>query len=277
MKQQYLLLCLLLIVTGCVTRTAPIIKIALLAPFEGLYRDIGYQALYAARLALAESATQNVHLLAIDDGGSIATARDRAQAIQRDPAIALTLALGSFATAPDVQNEFTNTPLLIVGNWQTSPATDTAYHLTSPAITPRLTLPDTVELIDPLRQSDTETDTPLIGDELLALESLALLLNTTDNTAMSDIRVLSAGQLPDADFRTRYQAADSFAPEPGLLAPLTYDATRLALQSISGNTPLNTIRYEGYHGVITFDSDGFWQNAPVYEYVYQGDTLVPAP
>ena len=51
-----LLLLLIPLVTACaIQRTSTPYKIALLAPFEGRYRDVGYDALYAARLALSEA------------------------------------------------------------------------------------------------------------------------------------------------------------------------------------------------------------------------------
>jgi hypothetical protein len=269
---------LLILLSGCIAQTQPVVKIALLAPFEGRYRDIGYQALYAARLALAESNTPHVHLLAIDDGGSIATAKDRAQAIQNDPTTAITLALGPFATAPDVQQEFTNTPLVIVGHWKTQPVTENAYQLTTPAITPHLTLPDNTDIITAAQTATDTGITTFIGDEMLSLESFALLLEAISPEENADIRIFSTALLPDEDFSARYQAVDNFAPEPGLLAPLTYDAARLAVQSITENTPLNAIQYKGYHGTIAFDDAGFWQTPIIYAYIYNDTaTLLPLP
>jgi len=40
--------------TACSASTQPVVKIGLVAPFEGRYRPIGYEAIYAARLAIRE-------------------------------------------------------------------------------------------------------------------------------------------------------------------------------------------------------------------------------
>jgi branched-chain amino acid transport system substrate-binding protein len=54
--------------------TQPLIKIGLVAPFEGRYRPLGYEALYAAKLAVRERnaaggvAGHMVELVALDDG-----------------------------------------------------------------------------------------------------------------------------------------------------------------------------------------------------------------
>ena len=44
---------LLLFLSACAASTQPVVKIGLVAPFEGRYRQIGYEAIYAARLAQA--------------------------------------------------------------------------------------------------------------------------------------------------------------------------------------------------------------------------------
>lgn len=77
-------------------------KVALIAPFEGEYRAIGYDALYAGRLALAESQLLNVDLLAIDEGGQASTSRERVLALARDPHIVAVLWLGQFPFPSEV-------------------------------------------------------------------------------------------------------------------------------------------------------------------------------
>jgi hypothetical protein len=49
-----LLLCCFLVACTVPGYVKPTIKIGLSAPFEGLYRDVGYEALYAVRLAVRE-------------------------------------------------------------------------------------------------------------------------------------------------------------------------------------------------------------------------------
>lgn len=74
--KSVLLLILALALSACRTpgSTRPIVKIGLIAPFEGLYRSIGYEVLYAAQLAVQEWNTSEatggwgVSLVAVDDG-----------------------------------------------------------------------------------------------------------------------------------------------------------------------------------------------------------------
>ncbi len=81
-----------LALVGC-TVTKPIIKIGLVAPFEGLYRDVGYDALYAVKLALGEWNEAGgvegymVELVALDDSGDPAQAPGRASELILDPLV----------------------------------------------------------------------------------------------------------------------------------------------------------------------------------------------
>ncbi|MEM7335421.1 MAG: ABC transporter substrate-binding protein [Chloroflexota bacterium] len=71
----------------------PVVKIALVAPFEGSHRAVGYDVIYSARLAVRELNEQGgiggnrVALVAWDDGGNVELARETAVSIINDPAI----------------------------------------------------------------------------------------------------------------------------------------------------------------------------------------------
>jgi hypothetical protein len=261
-------LLLLVLLSGCtVSRQAPVVKIALLAPFEGRYREIGYDALYAARLAIAESGYNHIDLLAIDDGGNIDSAIDRAHAIQRDQQIALTLVLGVQASDSQVQAAFGQHPLLIVGHWNTQSAGENVVMLASREIAPRLSQPQPTTIT-----ALTEQMFPVIGSELFALKQMPMLY-----ADLSGITILSSASLPDADFMQRYLASDSFVPQPGLLSTLTYAATNLAIESIINEIPLRETQYAGINGTIAFDTDGYWSDAPLYAYIYENGELVIKP
>jgi branched-chain amino acid transport system substrate-binding protein len=70
--------------------TRPVVKIALVAPFEGQYRYVGYDAIYAARLALRDAnaaggvAGYSVELVAFDDRGTVDGARTAARNLSMD-------------------------------------------------------------------------------------------------------------------------------------------------------------------------------------------------
>ncbi|MDZ4763916.1 MAG: hypothetical protein SGI73_05135 [Chloroflexota bacterium] len=103
---------LVLFVSGCaISPTPPRYQIALLAPFEGRDREIGYEALYAARLALADS-TSHFDLLPIDDGGTPSSATERARGIARAPSILAVIVLGTNMTTPDVYSALVDLPVL---------------------------------------------------------------------------------------------------------------------------------------------------------------------
>jgi ABC-type branched-subunit amino acid transport system substrate-binding protein len=70
--------------------TRPVVKIGLVGPFEGPYRYVGYDAIYAARLALREANAAGgvggytVQLVAYDDQGTVAGARTAARNLALD-------------------------------------------------------------------------------------------------------------------------------------------------------------------------------------------------
>ena len=87
-------LCLLSLM-GCALpgTTRPVVKIGLVAPFEGWYRPRGYDALWAVRLAIQEAnrkggvAGYQVELVALDDHLDPHWAAQRARELVADPAV----------------------------------------------------------------------------------------------------------------------------------------------------------------------------------------------
>jgi ABC-type branched-subunit amino acid transport system substrate-binding protein len=69
----------------------PTVKIGLVAPFEGLHRPLGYEALFGVKLALQERNEagglhgHRVELVALNDFDDPAEARRQAQALEADP------------------------------------------------------------------------------------------------------------------------------------------------------------------------------------------------
>ncbi len=83
---------LTLIGTGCQS-VAPVVKVGFVAPFEGRHRDVGYDGLYSARLAVREindaggiNGTR-VALVALDDGGNPEFAEAAARSLVIDPGV----------------------------------------------------------------------------------------------------------------------------------------------------------------------------------------------
>jgi hypothetical protein len=78
----------LFFLAACVS-TRPVVKIGLVAPFEGLYRQIGYEALAAMRVAIEESETNSFEVmpLAVDSGTDPAQVRRTVQKLLVDPSV----------------------------------------------------------------------------------------------------------------------------------------------------------------------------------------------
>ena len=87
-----LLLCLVILLAGCQS-IAPVVKVALVGPFEGQQRAVGYDVIYSARLAVREVnraggiGGYRVALVALDDGGDPELARQVAESLVIDPAV----------------------------------------------------------------------------------------------------------------------------------------------------------------------------------------------
>jgi branched-chain amino acid transport system substrate-binding protein len=101
------------------TEARPAVKIGLIAPFEGLYRRSGYEALAAMRAAIAETPSGPVGVLplALDDGGDPAQAQRALEKLlaSRDvgaivgplsPALAAAVGEHQTATAPPILAPF---------------------------------------------------------------------------------------------------------------------------------------------------------------------------
>jgi len=90
------LMALLSIITGC-RSVAPVVKVGLVAPFEGRYRDVGYDVIYSARLAVREIneaggiGGTHIALVALDDTGNLEFAEATANSLVIDPTVVATV------------------------------------------------------------------------------------------------------------------------------------------------------------------------------------------
>lgn len=224
-------------------------RIALLAPFEGRYRDIGYDALYAARLALQDAGISNIELLPTDDGGTPRSAVDRALALENDPQVYATLAIGYAAADGDTQIALADIPVLIVGDWGAQPLGQNVLILGLGSVG----LPDDSFFFSSVRE-------------------------TRDDRGEGDFN--SSALMPDEVFSQRYAESDPFAPPPTPLATLTYDAARILVQAVATGTDrattadvVSNIDYEGINGRIRFIAHT-WINPSNRLYRVQNGTLM---
>ncbi len=246
LRQQLIIASLfLLFLPACgVSQSPNTHKIALLAPFEGKYRGIGYNALFAMRLAITDSGMHDVQLLAVDDGGNSVSALQRIKALNRDPAVVAVFALGESSTHPAVQKA-NDKALILIGNWGNDQADD-----------------------DSLYAADANQLRDKSEDDLLIVEYLSNLAGTG-----SEAVLLSSGSLASASFSERFLNGDLYVPEPNLLATLTYDLTRLLLLTLEDGTQIDGTSYKGINGDLQF-VDGFLQDAPLHGYRLENNALV---
>ncbi len=140
--------CLLItILAGCAS-VQPVVKIGLVAPFEGAERAVGYDAIYAARLAVREINEAGgingyrVALVALDDGGDEQLAAETAVSLTIDPAVVAVIGHGLVATTAVAQPIYTaaGLPFLPLGTPPFAPSEpaalpadfQTAYNAVTP-------------------------------------------------------------------------------------------------------------------------------------------------
>ncbi|WP_420631833.1 ABC transporter substrate-binding protein [Candidatus Leptofilum sp.] len=112
-----------LLFTGCAS-VQPVVKIGLVAPFEGAQRELGYDAIYAARLAVQEIneaggiGGYRVALVALDDRGDEQLAQETAASLAIDPAVVAVIGHGLGETTAVAQPIYAeaNLPLLPLGS-----------------------------------------------------------------------------------------------------------------------------------------------------------------
>lgn len=265
------LVAVLVLLAGCAPHPFDVTgRVALLGPFEGRYQEVGYNALYAARLAAQDAGLTQVELLVVDDGGTVAGAVERANALARDPLVKAVLLTGYAATSTETQTALGDIPALIIGDWSAFPETDTMFKLANTVVEAAHTVPKT-DVVEAALLTGI-----VFGGEVFALAQFPRL-----NSHLENITIFSSASLPDTAFAERYRNSGLFVPEPGLLATLTYDATRIALDAASrenraaARDAIADIHYTGLNGTIRFENQ-FWVDAPLHIYRYNADgQLIP--
>jgi hypothetical protein len=258
---------LILLTAGCAAPAPQVKRIVLLAPFESTYREVGYDALYPVKLALAEEALPDVQLLSVDDGGTVHKAVLRAQALATDPNVTLALVAGPIAADKTVLDALNDIPVVVIGEWDVTPEQG-IFVLASGAIATEVTSRES-DIYDAAAISDAT------GGEIFGLKSFAALSQDLRN-----ITVVTSAIPPSPEFRERLLASDLYVPEPGLLSTLAYDAGTLAARVVSQSATrtdvqaaLGEFTFEGINGDIRFDADGYWADAPIHRYLYSGGVL----
>lgn len=240
------LLAMLALCVGCATRPPRVYRIALVAPFEGRSRDVGYEAFPALRLAVrhgfAAHADAAVHIefVAYNDDGDPRTAARVARNVTLDPQV-----------------------VAVIGHLQLD-ATLAALHTYTEAGVPVIAaeIPSALLPEDPLVFR--------IGPGPQAMRIVACV--DCPIAAAPDPRTNEAAAAALIDFTSL-----SLGPEPTARSVAAYDAAALAIAAAhAAATPdgvveraavaqeLRRIRYEGLTGAIAFDRNNRWPDAPAW-------------
>jgi hypothetical protein len=206
--------------------------IILLAPFEGRYREIGYEALYAARLALVD-AESALDLLPIDDGGTADLAVLRARAIAQLDHAAAVILLGHHASSADVQAALAPLPTWIVGWW----GHEAVFSHVSEFFPQRIVALTETSDAETLLASARTPNLGAIGDAG-GLSGFARLRSAA-GLPVEEVLILSSGGLPNPQFAQRYLNSAPFAPPPRLIAAQVYDAVMLISRAALDGTLLS--------------------------------------
>lgn len=193
-------LCVLLafLLAACAPNpTPPLKRVALLAPFEGQSREVGYQALYAARMALAEHNDPTIELLAIDDGGTPQSAALRLAAIQQDPLIVALLVAGENIPS-DVQLAI---PIYTLGSWGGGVCGDACTLESYRRLTPDLSVIEVQTVSPPV---DTDFAARYRAFDTFAPTPLPLARHAYDTTQRA-LLALMGEQSPPSDTRYTYR------------------------------------------------------------------------
>ncbi len=277
-----------------------------MAPFEGRYRELGYEVVYAVRLAVRESnesggvAGHSVELMAFDDGGDPAQAIEQARKAAVDPlvvgAIGHWLDETTLAAAPAYAAE--GIPLLATSSspdldpgvfrlWPTQAALHAAsfgedvVHCTYPCGA----LDDLDWLIAAPRERPEER---YFGPPIWGLGQFQQLAAASAEGVYFVAPAPSPADSSDPGFAERYRAISN-GVEPRSHAVLAYDAARILLDAIARDVKANgrptrqgtaaalaLTDYDGLTGHISFDSARNWESARGWVYRWeQGEIVEP--
>ncbi|MCL4256826.1 MAG: hypothetical protein KJ043_23915, partial [Anaerolineae bacterium] len=225
MKRLFLLVITIMGLTSCAVWDSPKIgRIALLAPFEGRYREIGYTAFYPAKLALADIGLSHLELLAVDDGGTIQTAQARARALALDETVKAVMILGYDSADETVLEAFGDIPVIIIGEWATQPINDHIFILSHPEIPNMLSYQGRLDITQPIQS-------PFQGGDAFGLYTYAGLYS--HNETLPHVQIVTSGAFAHPEFTQRLIASDIYVPQPNHLSTTVYDATQLLANAIS--------------------------------------------
>ena len=271
-----------LILSACGPRVPEVVKIGVVAPFEGEHREIGYDVIPAVRLATREWAAQHpggpmFEVIAYDDGGSPENAVIAARRLAADPDVAVVIghwrdettraALPVYAAA--------GLPLVTWASADTSGAGEVLNLAPSETVLAEAAagwLEDygppgaRVDLTAP--PSDGPPAGSVIGGPGWGSGRFAALAgDAADGAVFVTGAALAQNAAPEPEAFTQAFAEGSLGAEPGMLAWPAYRAAWVAMQHVAGPAESAPVP------VPAFDAAGRDPGAAVYVYRWSDGEL----
>ncbi len=237
---------LLIFLSACSASTQPVVKIGLVAPFEGRYRPIGYEAIYAARLAIREINARGgingrrIELVALDDRGEPEKALKAARQLVLDPQVAA-----------------------VIGHLQPD-STDAAMKVYCQAGLPLIAVESTMNACGGAFVLGNAPRDRWSGDQLIFVSNVP------------DPNGLSTAQ----NFVKNYNAIPIDGTRAGPIALQTYDALNLLFEAIARagkidrggvQAALRQIDFKGLGTRYAFDQQGNLIDPQTYVFEYNQD------
>ncbi len=285
-----------LVISACLPVTRPVLKVALVAPFEGRYRDVGYEVTFAYRLAIQEvnraggAGGYSIEMLSLDDAGDAAMAAEQARKVSTDPQVVAVVGhwLDATTRAAAPIYEAAGIPLLATGTTAKLPPSTLRLWYTvqeyagAEAATPHCPLPcDSLEALSGVAVQPAGAG-PVMWQQPQFLSLAGALAEGAATIAPAPLPADSH----DPSFAERYRPM-AFGTEPRSNAVLAYDAARLVFDAIERAVAKNgkatragvaealaQSNFEGIGGPIKFDASHEWAGLTPWVYVWRGGALV---
>lgn len=298
------LLAVSLVVTACIPVTPEVVKIGLVAPFEGRYREIGSDVIPAVRLAIHEWAALNngrggrslaFELVSYDDEGDPGQAIEQARKLASDPGVEIVIGHWLDATSQAALPVYTAADLRLI-TWITQPvdypnavlnlapsqtslqgAAERWLRQAEPGTLLLSGSGDVQEAVTMLER--TSRDQPVIGAPVFGLAQFgALAGQQADGVYYVTGHALPADSLDlrqaDVEHFVEGYQENSLGSLPGPLAASAYVATWIAMTEIAAahDYPLPELPIVP----LEFDEAGRRVSAPVYLYRWQAGERILA-
>ena len=289
------------------TVTRPVVKVAIVAPFTGIYREIGYQVLNGARIAVKEYNNNNsnmplLELIAFDDEGDPTRAVEQAHKILTDEKVIVVIGhwldQTTAAAAPIYMNA--NIPLVATSSSPSNPnnAGVTFFRL-HPTVTQISTAIErlskiygvhstcncgpyeAVEFLQTLH--DDNRYITAVGGPLWSLQAFH---NLAGDRSEGSFFVVPAPhpmlENESAPYLIQYQINYPHGPDPNWLSLHAYESINIianAIETTNESTSksvaisLSRIDYHGLIGRVQFDSFGQWIEPQIKSYKWDNATI----